>query len=177
MSFRFLTCIFLCFCFLLVASTFGPLRAQQKYTISGNLRDASSGETLAGATVKIETPFIAGNTSNSYGFYSLTLPEGTYDVMISHVAYQTSVRPVPLSRDLRLDVDLTPGELLSEVEITAVNRKEQLQRPQMGVNKLAMTEVNKIPVLLGERDVLKTIQLLPGVMSGGEGSSGFFVRG
>src|SRR5690606_12455903 len=103
--------------------------------------------------------------------------EGTYNVMVSHVGYQASIRTVTLSRDVRLDVDLSPGELLSEVEITAVNRKEQLQHPQMGVNKLAMAEVNKVPVLLGERDVLKTIQLLPGVMSGGEGSSGFFVRG
>lgn len=179
MSFRFITCVFLLLFFgLSFQSDFvGQVHAQQKYTVSGNLRDASSGETLAGATVKIEAPFAAGVTSNSYGFYSLTLPEGTYTLIISHIGYQTSVHPVTLNGDIRLDVSLPPGELLSELEITAVNRKEQLESPQMGVNKLAITEVNKVPVLLGERDVLKTIQLLPGVMAGGEGSSGFFVRG
>src|SRR5690606_15619099 len=113
-SFRFITCVILTLFFgLLFQSGFiSQVHAQQKYTVSGYLRDASSGETLAGATVQIETPFAAGVTSNNYGFYSLTLPEGTYTLVISHMGYQTSVRPVTLSGDIRLDVSLFPGELL-----------------------------------------------------------------
>ncbi|MEH6305373.1 TonB-dependent receptor [Olivibacter sp. CPCC 100613] len=148
----------------------------QQITLSGTVRDASSGETLIGASIKVKES-ASGVSANSYGFYSLSLPKGNYTVQVSSVGYTLQEQEVDLNQDLRLDFSLAPANQLEEVEINAVSSREQIESPQMGVNKISIKEVNNVPVLFGERDVLKTIQLLPGVLSAGEGNSGFFVRG
>ncbi len=140
------------------------------------MRDASSGETLIGASIKVKEN-ASGVSANSYGFYSLSLAKGRYTIQVSSVGYTMQERAVELSGDLRLDFSLEPANQLETVEINAVSSREQIESPQMGVNKISIKEVNNVPVLFGERDVLKTIQLLPGVLSAGEGNSGFFVRG
>ncbi|MGK9120671.1 TonB-dependent receptor [Olivibacter jilunii] len=148
----------------------------QQITLSGTVRDASSGETLIGASIKVKES-ASGVSANSYGFYSLSLAKGRYTIQVSSVGYNMQERAVELSGDLRLDFSLEPANQLETVEINAVSSREQIESPQMGVNKISIKEVNNVPVLFGERDVLKTIQLLPGVLSAGEGNSGFFVRG
>ncbi|MFD2960208.1 MULTISPECIES: TonB-dependent receptor [Olivibacter] len=148
----------------------------QQITLSGTVRDASSGETLIGASIKVKES-ASGVSANSYGFYSLSLAKGRYTIQVSSVGYTMQERAVELSGDLRLDFSLEPANQLETVEINAVSSREQIESPQMGVNKISIKEVNNVPVLFGERDVLKTIQLLPGVLSAGEGNSGFFVRG
>ncbi|SEM19470.1 Outer membrane receptor proteins, mostly Fe transport [bacterium A37T11] len=168
---RFLLCITVAILYTI------PVFSQQTYIISGTLRDGGSGEKLVGATIRTDKPVSGSSTSNNYGFYSLSLPQDAYDLQISYVGYQTVTLRVSLDSNIRLDIELFRGEVLNEVVVNAVNRKEQLETPQMGVAKLSIKEINQVPVLLGEKDVMKTIQLMPGVLSGGEGSSGFFVRG
>jgi len=149
----------------------------QQVTISGTVRDASNGETLIGASVKVLESPTSGVSANNYGFYSISAPKGTYTIRISSIGYSAHEQKVDLSKDMRLDVSLEPNNQLDEVEINAVSSREQIESPQMGVNKISMKEISNVPVLFGERDVLKTIQLLPGVLAAGEGNSGFFVRG
>ncbi|GAA4793799.1 TonB-dependent receptor [Olivibacter ginsenosidimutans] len=149
----------------------------QQFTLNGTVRDASSGETLIGASVKVKEFPSTGISANAYGFYSLSLNPGDYTLLVSFVGYEAQEKVVHLSQDLRIDLALQPMNQLATVEVSAVSSREQLESPQMGVNKINIKEVNNVPVLFGERDVLKTIQLLPGVLSAGEGSSGFFVRG
>lgn len=149
----------------------------QQVTISGTVRDASNGETLIGASVKVLESPTSGVSANNYGFYSLSVPKGSYTIRISSIGYNAHEQKVDLGKDMRLDVSLDPNNQLDEVEINAVSSREQIESPQMGVNKISMKEISNVPVLFGERDVLKTIQLLPGVLAAGEGNSGFFVRG
>jgi hypothetical protein len=149
----------------------------QQVTISGTVRDASNGETLIGASVKVLESPTSGVSANNYGFYSISAPKGTYTIRISSIGYSAHEQKVDLSKDMRLDVSLEPNNQLDEVEINAISSREQIESPQMGVNRISMKEISNVPVLFGERDVLKTIQLLPGVLAAGEGNSGFFVRG
>ncbi|MFC6102045.1 TonB-dependent receptor [Olivibacter domesticus] len=149
----------------------------QQVTISGTVRDASNGETLIGASVRVLEAPSSGVSANNYGFYSLSAPKGSYTIRISSIGYNAHEQKVDLNKDMRLDVSLDPNNQLDEVEINAVSSREQIESPQMGVNKISMKEISNVPVLFGERDVLKTIQLLPGVLAAGEGNSGFFVRG
>lgn len=153
--------------------------AQKKFTINGTIRDAATGETLIGASVKIEGPAgKVGTATNGYGFYSLTAAEGTYTLSVSYVSYQVITQTVNLTKNTSLNIDLKAGNELEAVVVSARDRKDQnVRSPQMGVEQLDMKLLDNLPVLFGEKDVLKTIQLLPGVKSGGEGNTGFFVRG
>ncbi|MGK6351178.1 TonB-dependent receptor [Parapedobacter sp. DT-150] len=151
--------------------------AQPAHTVSGYIRDALTGETLVGASIRWKADPSVGTRANNYGFYSLTLSEGDQVLVISHIGYQTLEMPVQVSANRQVDVELRSGELLDEVVITQASPSENVRSPQMGVARVAINEIKHVPVLMGEKDVLKTIQLLPGVMSGGEGSSNFFVRG
>jgi len=159
---------------------FSQAFAQQKFTISGTIRDAATGETLIGATVKIQNATQSfGTSGNAYGFYSLTGNTGDYDMIVSYTGYQSYTKTISLTSSLKINVELggNKGDL-NEVVITSKNRKnENVKSPQMGLDKLDMKSLDNLPVLFGEKDVLKTIQLLPGVKSGGEGNTGFFVRG
>lgn len=149
----------------------------QQIVLSGTVRDVESGETLIGAVVSVEPGGQAAST-NAYGFYSLTLPQGKHQITLSYVGYQSYSEEVNLNSNQRLNVELRRGDnTLEEVVVSAERRDNNVSNPQMGVLNFTMEEVKNVPVVFGERDLLKTIQLLPGVQSGGEGSSNFYVRG
>ncbi|MDN3585180.1 TonB-dependent receptor [Pedobacter aquatilis] len=152
--------------------------AQKKFNLSGTIRDAASGETLIGATVKLTGKTAVGTLTNDYGYFALTQPEGDYTVIISYAGYQSVSKIINLNKDIKLNEELKSANDLAEVTVNANNRKnENVKSAQMGLERVDMKSLNSIPVLLGEKDILKTIQLLPGVKSGGEGNTGFYVRG
>ncbi len=150
----------------------------QNFTVSGIIRDAETGETLLGANVEVVEKKGGGTVSNEYGFYSLTLPVGSYNLLISYSGYKTEVRPITLKGALRQDITLKESKTeLEEVVVRGEARNANVTSAQTGVTKLDIAAIKDVPVLFGERDVIKVLQLLPGVKSAGEGGSGFFVRG
>jgi hypothetical protein len=152
--------------------------AQQKFTISGTIRDKKTGETMIGVTVFPLEITGTGTTCNEYGFYSLTLPEGKYNMACSFIGYKTDTLTVNLNGNIKLDRYLSDNSLLiKEVVVTAEKKEDNIKRTDIGVERIELKEVEKLPVIFGEKDILKTIQLLPGVKSAGEGNSGFYVRG
>ena len=155
---------------------FNTAIAQEKFTISGVVSDAVSNETLIGVSVYIES-IPAFTTTNEYGFYSITLPKGEYKVTVSHIGYLGIVSDVSLTKNSKQNFYLTEtGEELKEVIITE-KTTTNTQKAEMSVNKLAIATIKKMPVVLGEVDIIKSILLLPGVTNAGEGASGFNVRG
>jgi hypothetical protein len=152
--------------------------AQTRHTVSGTVRDSASGETLIGASlVLLEQPRSAV-LSNSFGFYSINAPTGHYKLVVSFAGYRTDTLVVGLDRDLLLNLQLNSAtSQLQEVVVSANRNDANVSKPLMGVQKLSVTEIRDIPVIFGEKDILKTIQLLPGVQSAGDGNSGFYVRG
>ncbi len=165
------------FCYILgLLVLFGPVRAQT-YTLSGYIRDANSGESLIGATVYDKGNPLRGTVSNAYGFYSLSLPAGTYTIVFSYTGYRQREEMVQLDADKNLDVSLTEGVEIKEVIVKSERDDKNVRSTQMGTVKLSTERIKAIPALMGEVDVLKSIQLLPGVLSSTEGSSGFYVRG
>lgn len=153
------------------------LSAQDKFTISGYVKDALSGETLIGATIAVNGSGRAV-LANQYGFYSITLPTGEYELYVSFVGYEVLGKSIKLDADIRTDLLLTPRTAAAnEVVVTARKRDNNLKDAQMGKISLSMNQVKSLPVLFGEVDILKTIQLLPGVRNAGEGNAGFYVRG
>jgi len=156
----------------------GPAAAQTRITLSGTVQDATSGENLTGATVRVRELPGVGTGANAYGFYSLTVPAGTYTLEASFVGYATQTRPLTVSASQRLDFKLKPsGNDLGEVVVTGRSADANISKAQMGVERLDIRQIAKVPVLFGEKDVIKTMTLLPGIKSAGEGSSGFSVRG
>ncbi|MCB0635167.1 MAG: TonB-dependent receptor [Lewinella sp.] len=151
--------------------------AQGKHTLSGYLRDADSGETLIGATVYLPATG-QGTTTNEYGFYSLSLEPGALEVRYSYVGYADIFRQVNLDRDVTLSLELggTPAEL-AEVVVTAKAANEHITNLQMSTHSMDVATISKLPALMGEVEVLRSIQLLPGVSTVGEGATGFNVRG
>ena len=150
--------------------------AQQKYTLSGVVSEASSNESLIGVTVVVPS-LQTGATTNVYGFYSITLPEGQYEIIVSYLGFKKISRKVDLTEDRKVNFKLEEqAETLDEVILTDIERPT-VRNPQMSVNTLTSATIKKIPVVLGEADVIKSILLLPGVTSAGEGASGFNVRG
>lgn len=151
--------------------------SQERFTLSGTVTDNASDETLIGAGVYVrETQ--SGTATNEYGFYSLTLPAGIYHIVISYVGFPPIEETIELSRNVRKDVGLTAaGRELEEVTVNSTATRTDIRRPEMSVNKLTMSQVKKMPVVLGETDILKSILQLPGVTNAGEGASGFNVRG
>ena len=151
--------------------------AEDKSTLSGYVKDSKTGEVLISATlyvVELET----GLVTNQYGFYSLTLPDGTYTLKFSYVGYKPSIQKVTLNGGRHLDVELDPtSEEIAEVTIRAGGNDRNVRSADISMIKLDMKEMTMVPVIFGEKDILKSIQLLPGVKSAGEGNSGFFVRG
>ena len=151
--------------------------AQEKFTLSGTISDFNTNESLI--SVNIIIPELnTGTTTNEYGFYSITLPKGNYNVIISYLGYAETSETINLNEDIIKNFSLTESvENLDEVIITENIERLNIRKPQMSVNALKASTIKEIPVVLGEPDVIKAITLLPGVTNAGEGSSGFNVRG
>lgn len=146
-------------------------------TISGYVRDASNGEALIGVNVTIPSRQV-GTSSNAYGFFSLTVPEGSYELLFQYMGYEKEKRSLNLEENTKLEVELRPTSTqLKEVEVSAQRSDANVRSTEMSVAQLDMKEVKKIPALLGEVDVIRSLTLLPGVSTVGEGSGGFNVRG
>jgi len=164
----------------LITAFFLPLLliAQARHSISGTVRDSTTGETLIGASIQLMERGHSSVLSNAYGFYSLSAPPGNYHLIISFTGYRSDTLAFMLDRDRSLSIQLAPGApQLQEVVVTGNRNTSNVTKPLTGVQKLSVSEIKDIPVLFGEKDILKTIQLLPGVQSAGDGSSGFYVRG
>lgn len=162
----------ICLLLLLPAATYA-----QDFTISGYMRDVATGEELLYATVLVKETG-QGVTTNLYGFYSLTLPKGDYTIQYSYIGMTAQELAVTLDKDIKQDVELSSGGIdLEEIVVKAEKENENVTNTEVSTVTLDVKEAKLIPVLLGEQDVLKTMQLLPGVSSNSEGSSGFFVRG
>lgn len=156
----------------------GSALGQEKATLSGTIEEGSKGEELIGATIQIKGQSIGAQT-NEYGFYSLTVPVGTYTFSISSFGYETLDTTINLVASQQLNVQLKEegGTDLEVVVITTERQDANVKDPIMGVERLDPKELSKIPVLFGEKDIIKTMQLLPGVKSAGEGNAGYYVRG
>jgi hypothetical protein len=151
--------------------------AQEKFTISGYVKDTSSGETVIGANISIQ-PGNESVTSNQYGYYSITLPAGDYQFTISHVSYLQAAEQISLTSNIRRDILLlSRNASMNEVIVYSKKRDANVKNAQMGKIELSMDQIKAIPSFMGEVDILKTIQLLPGVRNAGEGNAGFYVRG
>jgi hypothetical protein len=162
--------------FLALGLSFG-VNGQKKYTVSGTISEAASNETLIGVTILVQS-LKTGVVTNEYGFYSLTLPEGEYTLQVSYLGFQTLTATLSLFDDKKLNLQLEEeAEQLEEVVVTENVEKLDIRKPQMSVNTLSVETIKKIPTILGEVDVIKSILLLPGVSNAGEGASGFNVRG
>jgi hypothetical protein len=149
----------------------------QKYILHGTIKSGKTGETIIGATILVNNSS-AATISNEYGFYSLTLPQGNHTLQVSAVGMITRQVQVDMAKKIRLDLSMSEDtKSLEVVTVISTATTRRLKNPQMGVERINVQEVKNLPVLFGERDVLKTIQLLPGVKSAGEGNSGFYVRG
>ena len=151
--------------------------AKQKFTLSGTITDENSNETLIGVNISIPE-LKTGVTTNEYGFYSLTLPKGIYKFQITYLGYRSIEETVNLSQNIKNNFRLIGSEtVLQEVVIIDNSNKATIRKPEMSVNKLSISTIKKMPVVLGEVDIIKALLLLPGVSNAGEGASGFNVRG
>jgi CarboxypepD_reg-like domain/TonB-dependent Receptor Plug Domain len=146
-------------------------------TISGFVRDAKNGETLTGAVIYPKENPAIGITTNSYGYFSLTLPTGKYSLIVQFLGYKTKIIPLELKENVKLSFDMEEESIaLKEITITGEKNNNNVVRNEL-ISKINVKEIQNIPVILGEKDILKTIQLLPGVTPAGEGNAGFYVRG
>ena len=168
-------------------ATISSVQAQQKVTLSGYVKDVATGETILGAAIYVKETQ-SGITSNNYGFYSLSLPPGTYTVRVSAMGYDEWEQQVELSQTKTLDIEFGKPDAvtgigskkstaLNEVTIYAERPDKNVTSTQMGQISLSAEKIKKLPAFFGEADVLKAIQLMPGVQSSGEGQAGFYVRG
>lgn len=154
---------------------FSQKQSGDRFTISGTIKSAAKGESLIGASVRIGN---TGTASNEYGFYSITLNKGTYTVEFSAIGLQPETHEVVLDKNIILNIAMKDEVRdLDSVTVTAQSRGRSISSPQMGVERLSTREIKNVPVIFGEKDILKTIQLLPGIKSAGEGNSSFYVRG
>lgn len=151
--------------------------AQERFTLSGYIKDAGSGETLIGANVFNKANPAEGTNTNGYGFYSLTLPAGQYVFTFSYLGFTSKEFEIDLQADTRLSAELTEGIEIQEVVVTAEAKDKNVSGTEMGTIDLPVDNIKTLPVLFGEVDVLKALQLLPGVLSSTEGNAGFYVRG
>ncbi|MFZ4414496.1 MAG: TonB-dependent receptor, partial [Bacteroidales bacterium] len=173
----------LLFCFLLIIRVQSiqalntMITADKKPIISGSIKDGKSGEQLLGATVYIKE-LKSGVASNMYGFYSLSIPAGKYTLVFSNIGYENLEKKIQLKDNMTLNVELQPRhQLLSEVVITEKRNNDNVTRNEMSMVRLDAKTIRKIPAFMGEVDIIKALQLLPGIQTTSEGSSGFSVRG
>lgn len=165
-------------CLLLLAFiTLNSLESYSKETVNGYIRDAATGEALIGANVVIEE-LGTGSISNAYGYYALSLEPGNYTLVFSYVGYATLTRSITLDEAMVLNIELIESsQALEEVTISSSRNNSNITRLETGSTSLSIQSIRKIPAFMGEVDVIKAIQLLPGVQVTSEGSSGFSVRG
>jgi len=155
----------------------GPATALKSRVVSGYIKDAQTGEVLIGATIGIPKSG-TGTVSNHYGYYSLSLPEGRHSLQFTFLGYESVEKDLDLSTDKNLNVELAPASAtLNEVKVVANQSHSRLDEPLTGVQKISGATIKQVPLLLGEADALKALQLMPGVRAVSEGSSGFSVRG
>ncbi len=146
-------------------------------TISGFIRDAKTGETLTGAIIYPKENPTIGITTNSYGYFSLTLPAGKYSLIVQFLGYKTLIVPIDLKDNMKMSFDMEEESIaLKEITVTGEKTNSNVVQSQL-ISKINVKEIQNIPVIFGEKDILKTIQLLPGVTPAGEGNAGFYVRG
>ena len=166
-TFRFIFCFFI----------FPVFSFSQQYTISGYVKEEATGESLLGTNVYIKEN-LKGTTTNQYGFYSLTVPDTSFTLIFSFIGFQLQEFPVKLIKNIRLNVNLKSNAIeTKEITINAEKQDRNVQSSEMGRQTLDIEKIKTLPAFLGEVDILKSIQLLPGVSSAGEGNSGFYVRG
>ncbi len=170
---RYLLLVFTMLCIFQIQFVFG----QEKFVVNGNLKDQLTGEVIIRAVVRIEELPNLGVLTNEYGFYAIALPKGKYNLLITQLGYEKYKQQVTLEENISLNIFLKPANLLKEVVVESGRKNDNLLKAQMGTESLDIKAINKIPVIFGEKDILKTLQLLPGVKSAGEGNSGFYVRG
>lgn len=152
--------------------------AQDKVTLSGHLSSAETGEDLLGARIAVNELPGVGAITNDYGFYSLTLPKGTYSITFKSLSFEVKTVTLVLNDNLVYDLEMVPeGRVFGVIEVTGEKLDGNVTSAEMGVDKINVKDIENIPVLFGEKDIMKTMQLLPGVKSAGEGNSGFYVRG
>ena len=151
-------------------------QTNEKYTISGYIEDGTSGEKLISANV-FDYISSKGTVTNTYGFYSITLPADSVYLSFSYIGYQTKVVRLKLEENITLNINLASDIQLDVVEVIAEKQSKIEEETQMSIVEVPVEQIKKVPALLGEVDVLKVLQLLPGVQSGGEGQSGLYVRG
>jgi hypothetical protein len=169
----------LIFSFLLAFYVLGlhPVNAQLSYSVNGYVKDAETGEDLIGASVYVPK-LSKGTTTNTYGYFTLSLPADSTSLVISYIGYQPVTRRLYLNGNQQITVMLTPEKKeLREVVITAESLQARLDQTQMSVEKLSIQEIKRVPAIFGEVDIIKVLQLKPGIQSGGEGATGLYVRG
>jgi hypothetical protein len=165
-------------CFILIAVLISTHAFTQNFTVSGTVKDAANGEDLIGALVGIAEMPGKGTATNSYGFYSITLPAGEYTLQFQSLGFNMRSERIKLASNISLKIELAPTESqLTEVEITDSRSNDNVRKNEMSVMKIDPKAVESVPVLFGERDIIKIFQMTPGVKSAGEGNAGFFVRG
>ena len=166
-----------CASIFLIIFSYVSLAQTGRNTISGYVREAVSGELLTGVNIYL-SDYKTGTTTNTYGFYSLTLPAAdSVELIFSYVGFTQQLIKMSLKKDVELNIDLSPDILLSEVFISAERQEKQSESVKMSTVKLQAAQIRNVPSLLGEKDVLKVLQLMPGVQKGSEGNSGIYVRG
>ncbi|MCK4663908.1 MAG: TonB-dependent receptor [Bacteroidales bacterium] len=152
------------------------ISSAQKYTISGYIEDSKTGEKLINANI-YETKTYIGTVSNNYGFYSITFSKAKINLTFSYVGYQAQQFNIELTKDTLINISLIPNIEIKEIIVTDKKSEKKIKSTQMSLIEIPVRQIKSLPVLLGETDILKTIQLMPGVQSGSEGSSGIYVRG
>ncbi len=149
---------------------------ENSVTLSGYVKDGKSGEILIGATIYVDS-IGKGATTNLYGYYSLTIPQGTYTVRYSFIGFEDLKKVIVLTADQRVSVDLLENSKVMKEVVIEGKANQNTESTQMGQVELNVEKIKSLPAFMGEVDILKTIQLLPGVQSAGEGNTGFYVRG
>lgn len=166
------------FTLFLIITSFQVL-ISQNFTISGYIKDARTGETLIGANVVVADNPEIGASTNAYGYYSLTLPKGSYSILVTYLGYSNMEKRIELNANKVIDFEMSEGLVMDEVVVSATkdDSRRNVESTQMGAIDLPIENIKKLPAIFGEVDILKSLQLLPGVLSSGEGTSGFYVRG
>jgi len=165
------------FSFLILTSFSTTALAQDKVVLSGTVKDNQTGESIIRAIIRVKELPNIGVFSNEYGFYSISLAKGNYTISVSQVGYEMYNNKIQIDSNIINNIQLSANNLLKAVVVESSKKNNNLTKAQMGTETLNMVAISKVPVIFGEKDILKTLQLLPGVKSAGEGNSGYYVRG